>query len=62
VTGFDYEEVPSASFVGPFDRAVLLAHGAGSDRNAPALLAVAARLRGAGGPAARVGYPDPCLV
>jgi uncharacterized protein len=48
----DYDAVP-----GPFDRAVLLAHGAGSDRHAPALRAVSARLGAAGVPSARFDYP-----
>jgi hypothetical protein len=39
------------------DRAVLLAHGAGSDRNAPALVAVADRLEDAGVPSLRFDYP-----
>ncbi|MGH9036268.1 MAG: alpha/beta hydrolase family protein [Acidimicrobiia bacterium] len=39
------------------DRAVLLAHGAGSDRNAPALVAVTERLAGAGIPSLRFDYP-----
>lgn len=39
------------------DRAVLLAHGAGSDRNAPALMAVADALAAAGIPSLRFDYP-----
>ena len=39
------------------DRAVLLAHGAGADRNAPALVAVADALGAAGVPALRFDYP-----
>jgi uncharacterized protein len=39
------------------DRAVLLAHGAGSDRNAPALRAVDDRLAAAGVPSLRFDYP-----
>ncbi|MCA1842579.1 MAG: dienelactone hydrolase, partial [Actinobacteria bacterium] len=39
------------------DRAVLLAHGAGSDRNAPALVAVAAALEAAGIPSLRFDFP-----
>jgi uncharacterized protein len=39
------------------DRAVLLAHGAGSDRNSPALIAVSERLTGAGIPSLRFDYP-----
>ncbi len=39
------------------DRAVLLAHGAGADRNAPALLAVADALAAAGIPSLRFDYP-----
>jgi hypothetical protein len=39
------------------DRAVLLAHGAGSDRSSPALLTVAERLAGAGIPSLRFDYP-----
>ncbi len=39
------------------DRAVLLAHGAGSDRNAPALIAVSERLTGAGIASLRFDYP-----
>jgi predicted alpha/beta-hydrolase family hydrolase len=39
------------------DRAVLLAHGAGSDRNAPALVAVAEALEAAGVPALRFDFP-----
>ena len=39
------------------DRAVLLAHGAGSDRNAPALVAVADALEAAGIPALRFDFP-----
>lgn len=39
------------------DRAVLLAHGAGSDRNAPALVAVADALADAGIPSLRFDYP-----
>ncbi|HXY91443.1 MAG TPA: alpha/beta family hydrolase [Acidimicrobiia bacterium] len=40
-----------------FDRAVLLAHGAGSDMNGAALVAVAERLAGAGVPCLRFNYP-----
>lgn len=39
------------------DRAVLLAHGAGSDRNAPALVAVADALEAAGVPSRRFDFP-----
>ncbi len=39
------------------DRAVLLAHGAGADRNAPALVAVADALADAGVPSLRFDYP-----
>jgi uncharacterized protein len=39
------------------DRAVLLAHGAGSDRNAPALRAVAEALEAAGIPSLRFDFP-----
>jgi predicted alpha/beta-hydrolase family hydrolase len=39
------------------DRAVLLAHGAGSDRNAPALVAVAEALEAAGIPSVRFDFP-----
>jgi predicted alpha/beta-hydrolase family hydrolase len=39
------------------DRAVLLAHGAGSDRNAPALVAVAEALDAAGIPSLRFDFP-----
>lgn len=39
------------------DRAVLLAHGAGSDRRAPVLQAVAAALAAAGIPSLRFDYP-----
>jgi uncharacterized protein len=39
------------------DRAVLLAHGAGSDRNAPALVAVAQALEAAGIPSLRFDFP-----
>ena len=38
-------------------RAVLLAHGAGSDRNAPALVAVADALEAAGIPSLRFDFP-----
>ncbi|HUV11945.1 MAG TPA: alpha/beta family hydrolase [Acidimicrobiia bacterium] len=50
----------SATFRGPrtgADRAVLLAHGAGADRNAPALIAVADALASAGVPSLRFDYP-----
>lgn len=50
----------SAEYQGPergADRAVLLAHGAGSDRNGPALIAVAAALAVAGVPSLRFDYP-----
>ena len=43
--------------VGGADRAVLLAHGAGSDRNAPALVAVENALEAAGIPALRFDFP-----
>jgi predicted alpha/beta-hydrolase family hydrolase len=49
-----------ADFQGPgsgADRAVLLAHGAGSDRNAAALVAVADTLEAAGIPSLRFDYP-----
>jgi predicted alpha/beta-hydrolase family hydrolase len=39
------------------DRAVLLAHGAGSDRNAPVLVALADALAAAGIPSLRFDYP-----
>jgi uncharacterized protein len=39
------------------DRAVLLAHGAGSDRNAPALVAVGEALEAAGVPTLRFDFP-----
>jgi predicted alpha/beta-hydrolase family hydrolase len=39
------------------DRAVLLAHGAGSDRNAPALVVVAEALEAVGIPALRFNFP-----
>lgn len=39
------------------DRAVLLAHGAGSDHSAPALVAVAEALAGAGTPSGRFDFP-----
>lgn len=39
------------------DRAVLLAHGAGSDRNAPALVVVAEALEAAGIPTLRFDFP-----
>ena len=39
------------------DRAVLLAHGAGSDRNAPPLRAVAEALETAGIPSLRFDFP-----
>src|SRR5437763_1833641 len=39
------------------DRAVLLAHGAGADRNAPALGAVADALEAVGVPSLRFDYP-----
>ena len=39
------------------DRAVLLAHGAGTDRNAPALVAVADALAAVGIPSLRFDYP-----
>jgi len=39
------------------DRAVLLAHGAGSDRNAPALVAVADALEASGIPTLRFDFP-----
>ncbi|MGH9037952.1 MAG: alpha/beta hydrolase family protein [Acidimicrobiia bacterium] len=39
------------------DRAVLLAHGAGSDRNSPALVAVTERLDAAGIASLRFDYP-----
>ena len=39
------------------DRAVLLAHGAGSDMNAPALVVVAEALAGAGVPSLRFDFP-----
>jgi hypothetical protein len=41
----------------PPDRAVLLAHGAGSDRNAPALVTVSERLTAAGIPSVRFDFP-----
>jgi uncharacterized protein len=39
------------------DRAVVLAHGAGSDRNAPVLVAVAEALEAAGFPSLRFDFP-----
>jgi predicted alpha/beta-hydrolase family hydrolase len=55
---------PSRSVVGDLqgprkgaDRAVLLAHGAGADRNAPALVALADALADAGIPSLRFDYP-----
>jgi predicted alpha/beta-hydrolase family hydrolase len=39
------------------DRAVLLTHGAGSDRDAPALVAVADALAAVGIPSARIDFP-----
>ena len=51
---------PALAFQGPrrgADRAVLLAHGAGSDRNAAALVAVADALAAAGIPSLRFDYP-----
>jgi len=50
----DFE--PGRRRPGP-DRAVLLAHGAGADRNAPALVAVARALAGAGVPSLRFDFP-----
>lgn len=50
----------ASTFSGPkrgADRAVLLAHGAGSDRQAPALKAVAGALADAGIPSLRFDYP-----
>lgn len=50
----------SSTFRGPrkgADRAVLLAHGAGSDRRAPALVAVATALASAGIPSLCFDYP-----
>ncbi len=50
----------ASTFSGPkrgADRAVLLAHGAGSDRQAPALKAVAAALADTGIPSLRFDYP-----
>ena len=41
----------------PPDRAVLLAHGAGADRNAPALVAVARDLAAGGVPSLRFDFP-----
>jgi len=52
--------VSAFTFSGPergADRAVLLAHGAGSDRHAPALEAVAGALADAGVPTLRFDYP-----
>lgn len=49
-----------ADYQGPrsgADRAVLLAHGAGSDRTAPALVGVADKLAAAGVPSLRFDYP-----
>lgn len=49
-----------ADFSGPrrgADRAVLLAHGAGSDRNAKSLVALADGLAGAGVPSLRFDFP-----
>ena len=49
-----------ADYLGPTtgaDRAVLLAHGAGSDRNAPVLVAVAEALAAAGIPSLRFDFP-----
>lgn len=47
-----FDGLPGAS-----DRAVLLAHGAGSDGRAPAISAVAQRLAAAGVPSLRFDYP-----
>src|SRR5260370_1373236 len=44
------------------DRAVLLAHGAGSDHRAPVLVAVADALAAAGVPALRFDYPYPAAA
>ncbi|MGH9024093.1 MAG: alpha/beta family hydrolase [Acidimicrobiia bacterium] len=49
----DYDD----EVAGSPDRAVLLAHGAGSDRQSAALVAVAASLRLAGIPSLRFDYP-----
>lgn len=48
----DFDPVPGSP-----DRGVLLAHGAGSDRRAPAISAVAQRLAAAGVPSLRFDYP-----
>ena len=48
---------PDVAEVRAADRAVLLAHGAGSDRNAPALVAVAEALEAAGIPSRRFDFP-----
>jgi predicted alpha/beta-hydrolase family hydrolase len=48
---------PDVAEVRGADRAVLLAHGAGSDRNAPALVAVAEALDAAGIPSLRFDFP-----
>jgi predicted alpha/beta-hydrolase family hydrolase len=52
--------VTSAVYTGPkrgIDRAVLLAHGAGADLDAPALVAVSAALAERGIPSLRFNYP-----
>jgi predicted alpha/beta-hydrolase family hydrolase len=49
-----------SAYTGPrrgADRTVLLAHGAGSDHRAPALVAVADALGAAGIPSLRFDYP-----
>ncbi len=51
----DFE--PAATGRGRLDRAVLLAHGAGSDRNAAALVAVAGALAADGVPSLRFDFP-----
>jgi predicted alpha/beta-hydrolase family hydrolase len=61
VTGLDASGVTvPGDYTGPkagADRAVLLAHGAGSDRNAPVLVALADALAAAGIPSLRFDYP-----
>lgn len=53
----EYEFTPARRGTGRADRAVLLAHGAGADMHAPALLVVADALRAAGVPTLRFNYP-----
>lgn len=53
----DFDGVPAAAPGRGPDRAVLLAHGAGSDRHGAALVAVAGALTAAGVPSLRFDYP-----